>query len=234
MTLSVSKMGKYKIYHIPKYVHKCGSVGKIGVTVRIHQRIGKNKQRSLSPFDDWEILEEHDDIIEVSYREIELQKEYGYKEDKKLYYTQFKYYQKQFKGKNHTKEAKDKIREGNLGRKCTNKQKKRMSVAQKGLIKSEEHKKAISEGRMGIKLSDEHKSKIGDSLRKSKKYKEAIKKRDIKGEKGGLSILTNEKVLYIRQQYSTDKYSVARLCRAMGVSWSTIDRVVKRITWSHI
>ena len=53
----------YHIYHIPGI--------KIGCTSDLQKRM------SDQGFTDWEILEEHTDIYEVSHREIELQKEYS-------------------------------------------------------------------------------------------------------------------------------------------------------------
>ena len=73
----------YSIYHIPEYVHKDGSIGKIGVTQSLKRRINNYKGLKLS---DMEVLEEHTDVYKVSDREIELQKEYGYKVDCLPYY----------------------------------------------------------------------------------------------------------------------------------------------------
>ena len=61
----------YYIYHIPGV--------KIGCTADIKRRQYQLKQELL-------ILEEHTDIYEASSREIELQKEYGYKVDTVPYY----------------------------------------------------------------------------------------------------------------------------------------------------
>jgi hypothetical protein len=75
-------MGVFKIYHIPKYVHSCGSVGKVGLTEqKVETRMKGNLFKSVEPFDFWEVLEEHDCISKASDREIELQKQYGYKVD---------------------------------------------------------------------------------------------------------------------------------------------------------
>ncbi len=74
----------YKIYHLPHYVWKDGSIGKIGVTHNsLKQRFSKYKNQNLS---DSEILEEWDCKYKVSDREIELQKEYRYKVDKIPYW----------------------------------------------------------------------------------------------------------------------------------------------------
>lgn len=72
-------MAKYKIYHIPDYVHPCGEVGKVGLTEQdVEKRMKGNHKKSLKPFEFWEVLEEHDDKYTASMREIELQREYGY------------------------------------------------------------------------------------------------------------------------------------------------------------
>jgi NTP pyrophosphatase (non-canonical NTP hydrolase) len=64
----------YCIYHIPGI--------KIGVTNNIKHRV--EEQQGYTP-DEYEILEMADDINYVSHREIELQKQYGYRVDEKLY-----------------------------------------------------------------------------------------------------------------------------------------------------
>tara|TARA_R110000772_G_C13029996_1_gene411597 strand:- start:31 stop:576 length:546 start_codon:yes stop_codon:yes gene_type:complete len=61
----------YYIYHIPNV--------KIGCSTNPHSRV---KDQGYS---DYDILEEHTCIDTVSKRELELQKEYGYKVDSKLY-----------------------------------------------------------------------------------------------------------------------------------------------------
>lgn len=235
-------MAKYKIYHIPDFVYPSGHIGKIGVSKGwVNQRIYKNKLKSTQPFDFWEILEEHDDIIEVSYREIELQREYGYKEDEELYYTKFKDFQKQFKGKKHTLETIEKIRKGNLGQKRTEKQRERMSKVQKTIVKDAEWIKNISEGSKGKVLSEEHKKSIGNGIRNSNKYKVGMQNRKkVNGENSGMAKLDDVNVLWIRKQYERDtdmygkKISISRLSKVMNVSYSTIERIVKRQTWGHI
>ena len=63
---------KYYIYHIKGK--------KIGCSEQPHQRVDVQK------YSNFEILEEHSDIIIASKRELELQKQYGYKIDKIPYY----------------------------------------------------------------------------------------------------------------------------------------------------
>ena len=76
----------YTIYHIPKYVYSDGSIGKIGVSYRLTSRMKENLKKSVEGFTNWEVLEEHKDVYKVSDREIELQKQYGYKVDTTPYW----------------------------------------------------------------------------------------------------------------------------------------------------
>ena len=64
----------YYIYHIPER-------NKIGVTKDLKDRMSRHKWTGA-----YEILEEHTDIYEVSNREIQLQKDYGYVRDNPLPY----------------------------------------------------------------------------------------------------------------------------------------------------
>jgi len=64
----------YYIYHIPGK--------KIGVTRNLNDRV--TTQQGYSP-DEYEVLDQNEDIDYISNREIELQQSYGYKVDRKLY-----------------------------------------------------------------------------------------------------------------------------------------------------
>ena len=76
----------YSIYHIPTYVWKDGSIGKIGCTGQTPWN-----KRVEQQTDDWyELLETHTDIHIASNREIELQKKYGYKVDTCSYFDSVK------------------------------------------------------------------------------------------------------------------------------------------------
>ena len=66
----------YSIYHIEGV--------KIGVSKNVKRRVKKQG------YDTYEILEEHTDIYEVSLREHQLQREYGYKVDTQPYYKMIK------------------------------------------------------------------------------------------------------------------------------------------------
>jgi hypothetical protein len=71
----------YKIYHIPTFIHKDGRIGKIGCT-----ELEAKERVADQGYIDFEILEEHTDIMIASDREIELQKQYGYPVDRKPYW----------------------------------------------------------------------------------------------------------------------------------------------------
>ena len=68
----------YYIYHIPGK--------KIGVTCNLNKRV--TITQGYSP-DEYEVLDQSDDIDYISEKEIELQKSYGYKIDRKLYKNLF-------------------------------------------------------------------------------------------------------------------------------------------------
>jgi hypothetical protein len=68
----------YHIYHIPGV--------KIGCTSNIKSRLKKYRLDNIFNFD---ILETHTNIYTASKREIELQKQYGYKVDHVPYYHSF-------------------------------------------------------------------------------------------------------------------------------------------------
>ena len=69
----------YFIYHIPGK--------KIGVTSDLNKRV--TITQGYNP-DEYEVLDQSDDISYISKKEIELQKSYGYKIDRKLYKNLFK------------------------------------------------------------------------------------------------------------------------------------------------
>ena len=64
----------YYLYHIPGK--------KIGVTRNLNKRVTLQQGYAT---DEYEVLDQSDDIDYISNREIELQKSYGYKKDRKLY-----------------------------------------------------------------------------------------------------------------------------------------------------
>ena len=74
--LGIIIMKTYYVYHVPGI--------KIGCTSDL------NKRMKDQGFTNWEILENHTDIYIASEREIELQKQYGYKIDSCLYWQSIK------------------------------------------------------------------------------------------------------------------------------------------------
>ena len=68
----------YYLYHIPGK--------KIGVTRNLIDRV--TTQQGYSP-DEYEVLDQSEDIDYISHREIELQQSYGYRVDRKLYKNLF-------------------------------------------------------------------------------------------------------------------------------------------------
>jgi hypothetical protein len=70
-------MKHYYIYHIPHFQRKNGKLGKIGCAHDWQTRV-EEQGYTLS---DCEILETHTDIYFASDREMELQREYGYRVD---------------------------------------------------------------------------------------------------------------------------------------------------------
>lgn len=55
-----------------------------------------------------------------------------------------------------------------------------------------------------------------------------------RGEKSARSILCDKFVLEIRSKYMYRKYSYSKLSKEYNISETTVKRVVKRITWTHI
>ncbi len=55
-----------------------------------------------------------------------------------------------------------------------------------------------------------------------------------KGERGGLAKLTELQVKEIRNLYALGGTSYPKLSRYFNVNQTTIGRIIKRITWSHI
>jgi hypothetical protein len=74
----------YYIYHIPTFKQKDGSIGKIGTSIDPKLRVKKQK------YIDYEILFVSANKEEASNKEIELQKQYGYRVDKTPYYVTIK------------------------------------------------------------------------------------------------------------------------------------------------
>ncbi len=58
--------------------------------------------------------------------------------------------------------------------------------------------------------------------------------REARGSRQGSVKLTEQQVLEIRSKYIPRTYSYKRLAKEYGVDWTTIQLIVKRITWKHL
>jgi hypothetical protein len=143
----------YKIYHIPTFIHKNGRIGKIGCTVQTVK-----KRVEDQGYTDFEILEEFTCIYLVSYREIALQKEYGYPVDTIPYY---KVYEQRMKTQLTLEQrSKNGIKGGNINKKnktgiCGLTQEQRTEYGRLGA-----HSQSIEDKSKG--------GKIGGKLKKDK------------------------------------------------------------------
>jgi hypothetical protein len=142
----------YYIYHIPDYVHNDGVIGKIGCTDNLERRAGQYKNKySL------EELESHTCIYKASDREKELQKEYGYKVDRVLYYINY--------FKRQSPDDRFKRSESMSGDKNHNWGKTGDSSFHFGRQRSEETKQKIRDKATGRAHDSQTKRKIADKLK---------------------------------------------------------------------
>jgi len=95
---------KYKIYHIKGV--------KIGVSIKPKKRVKKQG------YNNYEILEEHLDVYEVSDREIQLQREYGYPVDKLPYWRTLKIVTKEGMSKGGKVTGKNNAKSGHMAKIC--------------------------------------------------------------------------------------------------------------------
>ena len=145
----------YYIYHIPGI--------KIGCTEDLDKRM---KDQG---FTEWEILETHEDGWLAGDREIELQKEYGYRVDT----THYQVVREKFtmSGKQHKEETKAKISTAHVGKVLSEETKERISIGgignqnAAGTIRTEENKRKISESLMGNVVPKETRSKISSTMK---------------------------------------------------------------------
>ncbi len=95
------------------------------------------------------------------------------------------------------------------------------SLALKGKPKSEEHRKNLSIAVTGRKHTEER-----------KQHQSTLST----GSNNSNSILTEEDVIWIRKNYVPRHkiYGMGKLAKKFGVSFGTIDLIVRKITWTHI
>lgn len=121
----MKKQSKYYIYHIDGV--------KIGCSVDANIRV---KEQGYSEF---EILEIHNDILKVSEREIELQKQYGYTVDKIPYYVSIQHFNKAKKKLNYS-ELGNKLKNWQLNSNYYNSEKHLEGCSKGGIISGELNK----------------------------------------------------------------------------------------------
>ena len=208
-------MLKYTIYH-GQYP---SGEWKIGATYKYPKRC---KQQKLT---NYYILEEHDCRVTAGIRELELQKQYGYKQDTKTYDETLKQTSDKIKGRTLSDNHKDKI-----------------SSSLTGYVKSDEHRKNLSKSLMGKVATEQTRIKMSKSFTGRKLNNETKKRMSEakKGSNGPTAILNEDIVLYIRAQYKRykdtfgDRISAKRIGKVFGVSESTIISLLSRRTWKHI
>lgn len=76
-----------------------------------------------------------------------------------------------------------------------------------------------------------HTENLIDAIRKKRSFPPSIKAR---GESSGQSKLIEEQVLEIRQLHADDGLGWRTLSKKYGVSGNTINKILRRETWTHI
>ena len=252
---------KYKIYHIPDYVYSDGSVGKIGTTCQIKRRMKANLKKSMFHFDYWEIIEEHNDKYKASVREIELQKQYGYKEDTIQYHStiemsskggkattgSFNYWDKKkhlqaaYKGhaglmaRGDWKDLYKKSRQTFKSNGKTRGSKNHRSVfSDQDIcdIKNEWNSTDINIRDLAIKYNVVN--SVMSNIIRNKTYQDVGPVCIPKRTVKGKQILTPQIVRYCREQHSRGKYSIARIARAFYVEPATMSYAINRKTFKDI
>lgn len=100
----------------------------------------------------------------LSEKELEFCSEYYYvPADRLIFLTNSEHSQLHRKGKHHTAEAKQKIREAHIGKKLSAEHKQKLSEAHRKENLSEEIRRKMSEAQRGKKFSAEHKQKLSEA-----------------------------------------------------------------------
>jgi len=190
----------YYIYHIPGI--------KIGLSINPEQRVRKQG------YNEYEILEEHNNVYSASDREIELQKQYGYSVDYNRY-SKMNFRKNGIKGSQKWNDMVSKDKE------LRKKQLKQLKDANSKAVKTN----------TGKKLTDEQKQNISNGL-----------KGKLIGSNNPATNLTEDIVRYIRANCkaggkrgnSKGKYSYDDMAKKLNVTKNQIAKIVRRETWKHI
>lgn len=129
-------------------------------------------------------------------------------------------------GAKRSKDTKKKQSLNKLGKKRSEEDRKKMSIGRSGMILSQSHKDNMSKSRTGMYQG-------GDNNFFGQHHSdESLKK--ISGENNGLSKLTEQSVIEIRNKYNSNNYTQQSLSIEYNVSPGTIQAVVSRKTWRNI
>lgn len=123
-------------------------------------------------------------------------------------------------GQTVSEETRRKLSEAGKGRVFTEEHRRNLSIAQKAKAPaSEETRRRISEANKGKVISEETRRKMVVSAGR--------------GEDHCMAKLKNEQILEIRERGESGE-SLRSIALSYGVSYSAIDDIIKRKTWSHI
>lgn len=113
------------------------------------------------------------------------------------------------------------IRPGGSKSHHTNETRRKVSISLKRYFKEHpEVRERIRESKVGLKATDETKQRMRDSHKRGSSHHN--------------SVLTEKKVLSIREQYIPRKIGLLTLARKFGVDKRTVLNIIHRKTWSHI
>ena len=221
----MSKTGIYKIYNAESKKEYIGSALNIRTRWNKHNsqlRLGKHHnpilQKAWNKYGEgaFEFI-----LLEECNSEELLVKEQQYLDQvsAEMRYNIIQKVEEGFRGRKHTEEAKEKMRQAHLGRVWTKEHKENLQKALKGRKYSQEGKKRLSESRKKTYAAG------NSSLCEVNKEQ--------KGSKNPNSVLTEGKVAEIKTKYLMG-YRIAQLAREYGTGWTTIHNVVAGRTWKDV
>lgn len=194
----------FYIYHIPDFVQPDGSIGKIGVSEQPKYRVAKQGYSKHN------ILEEHTCIYEVSRREQELQRQYGYPVDDTPYHISRKHWGRAAFDKRDKEEHRRASQKGGATNVRTG------------------HIKALGKKYWKNNIDNLHKTNAENGVYSKAGLASSKHKR----------VMDYETAQYIRAQYKrgTDvfgkKISQKRLARVFGVSQGVITQIIRNKTYT--
>ena len=191
----------YSIYRLPQFVHPNGEIGKVGCT-----KYDDPQKRAIEQdytFDDFEVLEQHEDIYIASDREKELQRQYGYPVDSVPYWQSVQ---------NRRKWTKEDGRKG-------------------GATRALQLKDGVQATQVWANHTEEERKSRCNKISNGVKNSETAKQHRIQQTKARL-VFTWEIAQEIRNMYAEGNWSHAKLANHFNVSRSTIAKVLRNITYT--